>query len=449
MLEEMPPPLPPPRPRVNTQTEINRAYTNPESISAKKRKRNIFETVFSRHKSMQKRKTSKSKEQTNKAETPITELIRSHRMSYSSPDLSKADLNHYVNEFEGDLMARSSATEFSIHNEHSFLNSTASSDKEIFDDERNISENILSNFNISCNDSAVNLVGSNLNANMEQKSVAAIIDEVSGYCQMAPIIRSDSAISPVSAPELPPKSQFIVDKLSQRRTPPVDVTKTITFCRDYNMEASLQNFENLTISKESSQRSTTDHTKEISSPSPSDEKKSPKPSKQHNNNSFDEKYPSYYPNEVQKTPTKHYRKNDGINYLAKNPHTPERAAENLYIATPRHRSNRSSKKTPKESSKLVVLSPANSLVSIGTSEFLTPSMQSSISETISSASPLLYNKYATVTPMKDSASCKKTNDITSSIKRFSSLPRFKKIDFSPLKLRINSVLQRQQQPDPM
>lgn len=441
MLNEMPPPLPPPRPRLNTQTEINRAYTNPESISAKKRKRNIFETVFSRHKSMQKRKPPKTKDQTTKSESPVIELIRSHRMSYSSPDLSKADINHYANEFESDLMARSSATEFSIHNEHSFLNSTTTSDKELFDDDRNISENLLSNFNISCNESTVNLVGSNLIENVEKKAVATIIDDVSGYCQMAPIIRSDSAISPASAPELPPKSPFIVDNSSQRRTP-VDVTKTITFCRDYGMEASLQNFQNLTISKESSQRASKD-TKAISPPSPATDEKlkistdSPKPLKQHNN-SFDEKYPSYFPNDVQKTPPsiKEHRKNDGINYLAKNPNTPERA-ENVYIATPRHGSLRSSKKVSK-----FVSSPTNSLVSSSASQPLTPSMKSSISETISSASPLLYHKYATVTPIKDSASCKKTTDITSSMKRFSSLPRFKKIDFSPLKLKINSVLQR-------
>lgn len=443
LLEEMPPPLPPPRPRVNTQTEINRAYTNPESISSKKRKRNIFETVFSRHKSMQKRKPAKSKEPTTKAESPIIELIRSHRMSYSSPDLSKVDVNHYVNEFESDLMARSSATEFSIRNEHSFLNSTATSEKEIFDEDRNISENLLSNFNISCNDSTVNLVGSNLNPNTDKISVATIIDDVSGYCQMAPIIRSDSAISPVLAPEFPPKSPFIVNNFSQPQTP-VDVTKTITFCRDYGMEASLQNFENLTISKESSQRSIIKNIKAISSPSPSDQQKakkstgSPKPCK--HNNSFDEKYPSYYPNDVQKTPLKDYRKNDGINYLANSPNTPERA-ENLYIATPRHGSCRSTKKS-KESSKLVAVSPTNSLISSNISQLVTPSMKSSISENISSASPILFYKVG------DSATCKKSNDITSSMKRFSSLPRFKKIDFSPLKLKINSVLQRHS-PDQM
>lgn len=440
MLELMPPPLPPPRPRVNTQTEMNRAYTNPESIASKKRKRNIFETVFSRHKSMQKRKPAKVKERTTKAESPVIELIRSHRMSYSSPDLSKVDINHYVNEFESDLMARSSATEFSIRNEHSFLNSSTASEKEeIFNDDRNISENILSDFNISCNESTVNLVGSNFNTNTEKKSVATIIDDVSGYCQMAPIIRSDSAISPVSAPELPPKSPLIVSN-SNQQMPPVDVTKSITFCRDYKMEASLQNFENLTISKASSQRSIKD-SKAISSPNPSEQKKSkesPKGSPRtcKHNNSFDEKYPSYYPNDVQKTPLKDHQKNDGINYLAKSPNTPQRT-ENVYIATPRHGSCRSIK-----TSKIVV-SPANSLISSNASQFLTPSLKSAISDNISSASPLLYEKYATVTPLKDSASCKKSNDITSSMKRFSSLPRFKKIDFSPLKLKINSVLQRQ------
>lgn len=433
MLEEMPPPLPPPRPRVNTQTEINRAYTNPESISLKKRKRNIFETVFLRHKSMHKRKPAKSKEQSAKAESPIIELIRSHRMSYSSPDLSNVDVNHYVNEFESDLMARSSATEFSMRNEHSFLNSTTT---DIFDDDRNISENILSNFNISCNDSTVNLVGSNLNANQEKQTVATIIDDVSGYCQMAPIIRSESAISPVSAPELPPKSPFFVSNFTQPRTP-VDVTKTITFCRHYGMEASLQNFENLTISKESSQR-TTKNTKANSSPSPSEEKKSKQisgsPNSCKHNNSFDEKYPSYYPNDVQKTPLKDYRNSDGINYLTKGPNTPERT-ENVYIAAPRHGSYRSTKKS-KDTSKLVAVSPTNSLISSSVSQLLTPSMKASISDNISSASPILFYKVG------ESATCKKSNDITGSMKRFSSLPRFKKIDFSPLKLKINSVLQR-------
>lgn len=438
----MPPPLPPPRPRVNTQTELNRAYTNPESISSKKRKRNIFETVFSRHKSISKRKSSKPKEQMAVAESPAIELIRSHRMSYSSPDLRKADVDevdvaHCVNEFENELMARSSATEYSLRNEISILDSTAS-DREAFDDERNISENILSTFDISCNDSKVNLVGSNFNAKIETKSVATIIDCPSGYCQMAPIIRSNSASSPVSAPELLPKTPSFTENLNQQQNP-VDVAKAITYRRDYGMEASLQNFENLTISKGNSRKSFKDAKTNSSEQTKSKTKSTGSSKPKKHNNSFDEKYPSYYPNDVQKTPPKHQRKNDAIDFLSK-PTTPERT-ENVYIATPRHGTNRSTK-TPKESSNLVVLSPTKSLVSSSATELLTPSMKSS------SGSPLFYHKYATVTPMKESVSCKKSSDITSSMKRFSSLPRFKKIDFSPLKLKINSVLQRHN-PDQM
>ncbi|KAJ6642776.1 hypothetical protein Bhyg_07730, partial [Pseudolycoriella hygida] len=440
--EEMPPPLPPPRQRLYTQSEINRTYTNPESISSKKRKRNIFETVFSRNKV---RKSPKPKEQSAKLESPVIELIRSHRMSYSSPDLSKAEVTNYINEFENDLMARSSATEFSIRNEHSFLNSTTSSEKGIFDDERNISENILSNFNISCNESAVNLVGSNLIEiePTEKVSVAMIIDDASGYCQMAPIIRGDLALSQVSAPELPPTSP-LVDSSARRL--PVEMTKAITFCRDYGMEASLQNFENLTISKENSQRLRKD-TKVLSSPNSmkkstdlADQQASLQTSK--HSSSFDDKYPSYYPNDV--TPSKDYRKNNESNYLAgKEEYVPERT-ENVYITTPRHGSNPSTKKS-KESSKLVVLSPTNPLVSCKSSQLSTPSTKLSIADSTSCASPLLYHKYATVAPskVKDTASCKKNIEITSSTKRFSSLPRFKKIDFSPLKLKLNSVLQRQ------
>lgn len=435
-LEEMPPPLPPPRPRVNTESELNRAYTNPESISLKKRKRNIFETVFSRPKSMQKRKSPKPKEQEMKVESPIIDLIRSHRMSYSSPDLSKVDVNQYVNEFESDLMGRSSATEFSIRNEYSILNSTAGNEElEIFDDERNISDNILSTYNISCNDSTVNLVGSHLNEEKatKLKPVAKLIEDPSGYCQMAPIIRT----SPVSAPELPPKTPFVFDNTSQRPVP-TDLTRTITFCRDYTMEASLKNFEQLSISKEKNHQKSIKNTKNISPPSPFE------PPYKHNN-SFDEKFPSYYPNDLPKTtPVKDHRKNGGIDYLSKSATVPARK-ENVYIESPRH----SSPKTSKDSAKLAIKSPTKSLlVPSSASQLLTPTMRSSMSERISSASPILYHKYATVTPIKDPASCKKSNDITSSIKRFSSLPRFKKIDFSPLKLKINSVLQRQN-PDQM
>lgn len=449
ILEELPPPLPPPRPRVNTQTEMNRAYTNPESITSKKRKRNIFETVFSRHKSMQKRKTSKpAKEQpTIKAESPIVELIRSHRMSYSSPDLSKdvdTDVNHYVNGFESDLMARSSATEFSIRNEYSILDSTTASDTgEMFEDERNISENILSTYNISCNESTVNLVGANLIETGEKKPVATLIDHASGYCQMAPIIRSTT--STLSAPELPPKTPFVFSSTNQRQIP-VDVTKAITFCRDYGMEASLQNFENLTISKDISQKSIK-NTKNISTTtSPSDVIKpnnlTASPGTGKHNKSFDEKYPSYYPNDVPKTPLpKDQRKNGTIDQLTTQTQTTERT-ENLYIATPRHGANRSATKTTKST----VKSPTTTS---SASQLLNTSLKSSIPyEALSNASPILFHKYATVTPVKESVSCKKSTEITSSMKRFSSLPRFKKIDFSPLKLKINSVLQRQS-PDQM
>lgn len=444
MLEQMPPPLPPPRPRVNTQSEMSRTYTNPESISSKKRKRNIFETVFSRHKSITKSKTSKTPKD-QMIESPTIDLLRSHRMSYSSPDLRKVDVEvdvtHCISELENELMGRSSATEFSLRNETSILNSTIS-DKEALDDERNISENILSSYNISCNDSKVNLVGSNFNVKVETKSVVTVIDCPSGYCQMAPIIRSNSASSPISAPALPEKSPFFAETLSQPQIPIDVVTKAITFRRDYGMEASLQNFENLTISKGNSRRSSRDikcmSTDQTETKKPTD---SPKP-----NNSFDEKYPSYYPNDVQKTPQKNHRKPDAIDFLTK-PNTPERT-ENVYIATPRHSTN-SSTKTPNDtSSNLASQSPTKRVVPSSGAELLPPSLKPSMTQTISSTSPLLYHKYATVTPLKESASCKKSHDISSSLKRFSSLPRFKKIDFSPLKLKINSVLNRHN-PDQM
>lgn len=454
----MPPPLPPPRPRVNTQSEISRAYTNPESISSKKRKRNIFGSVFLRHKSMQKPKTSKTKDFSTKPESPAIELICSHRMSFSSPDLSKADVNHYENEFECDLMmARSSATEFSFRNEHSILNSTISSasEKQQFDDVVNISENILSTFNFSCNDSTVNLVGSNLNGNQMTPNVATIIEDISGYCRMAPIIRNDPVDSPVMAKELPPIVSSKFNKNQQQF--PTSLVNTITFRRDYGLEASIQNFENLTISKNSSGNSIKDTTisnpiyKYIESSSPTNESLalddisiiSSEKSKQSINDSLDEKYPSYFPNDVSKPTPKDVRKENGINQLSNATNSPSRT-ENLYIATPR----RGIKSTPpsKPTMNGIDNTPKNGLL---TSMMTTP-MHQSIPLNISSASPLLYEKFAAVTPVNVAveSSSKKSSDIANSIKRFASLPRFKKIDFSPLKFKINSVLQRQN-PDQM
>uniref|UniRef100_A0A034VFB6 Uncharacterized protein n=1 Tax=Bactrocera dorsalis TaxID=27457 RepID=A0A034VFB6_BACDO len=234
------PPLPPPRKRINTFDgqgilgEIPRSNTNPESELAKKKKyKNVLDNIFGSGRA--KRAESVSETQACTAEdiinsitptkpikndegtTPIyandaaaiaqkkswttTVTSISKRNSFSSPDLSKInyldtfDENEIVGGALHDSIAACDDLNFtgeSLHNACFVPSKEACliTNGRISTDSLNVSEKIPNNFNFSAiNSSSINLIGYNgatIPAS-NQKRNKILVDDLTGYCVMAPI----------------------------------------------------------------------------------------------------------------------------------------------------------------------------------------------------------------------------------------------------------------------
>lgn len=220
------------------------------------------------------------------------------------------------------------------------------------------------------------------------------------------------------------------------------------------------------------------------------------------NSSSDEKYPSYFPNtSVRPTPSSLPRRQSTSPHpqpvLGRSHHHHTPRSENVFISTPHSKITRKSppSKTAHKSRAVVNLRnitatrgdsdnqlviPATPAACVSPSktepaaaeENPTPQRRyAKYSATMSRLSPNRYAAAASAVagaPLRASAtepvavlqnansaekqqpppqqptikSTANTANLGSSIKRFASLPRFRKIDFSPLKMRINNVLQR-------
>lgn len=236
------PPLPPPRKRINTSDgqgilgEIPRSNTNPESELAKKKKyKNVLDNIFGIGRA--KRAESVSETQACTAEdiinsvtptkpfkddertTPIyandATVIRqkkswttsvvaiSKRNSFSSPDLSQINNLDTFDENQivvGALDDSIEASDDLESNCGSLLNGcfvssnelclTANSNERISADSLNVSEKIPNNFNFSAiNSSSINLIGykGSTIPSSNQKRNKILVDDLTGYCVMAPI----------------------------------------------------------------------------------------------------------------------------------------------------------------------------------------------------------------------------------------------------------------------
>lgn len=384
-------------------------------------------------------------------------------------------------------------------------------------DDMNISENILSTYNISCNMSTINLVGSNVVASVK---TAQLEDHSSGYCRMVPIFTdvAKEYEQPVQMPIIYP------------RTPTdesVDIKKAITFDRGDNVVDSLRILSICTPQNRHSGSSTenieppqqhpaatpkeviyanitTKETPLTLHNSQSSRKRlkgknlflcSRSPSNQSSN---DEKYPSYYPNTSPTTPdapTVLTTKKSPQAVRVRSHHHQTPRTENVYIATPHTKSSRKSPPSYASSTNKVQVKSryrGSSYTPTSTNKTVTPKASAirNISiqiepdpnnrhinsnslivmnapgsgdgdNNVAAQTPnRLYQKYAThtrISPIRRAAS-NSTEDVVTpiptiiddagstglaaSLKRFRSMPRFRGIDFSPLKLRINNVLQR-------
>ncbi|XP_067627299.1 uncharacterized protein sced [Eurosta solidaginis] len=230
------PPLPPPRKRINTFDGqgtlgvIPRSNTNPESELAKKKKyKNVLDIIFGNGRG--KRAESVSETQACSAEdiinsitptkpskdneviTPIyandtavnkemkpkcvqTALANSKRNSFSSPDLSK------INYLDDDIaLGYSLSTSGDLHLSNDSLNNIClTTSKDVGQTSNvlgkhaavglNVSEKIPNNFNFSAaNCSSINLIGFNGAAipSSNYRKNKILIDDLTGYCVMAPI----------------------------------------------------------------------------------------------------------------------------------------------------------------------------------------------------------------------------------------------------------------------
>ncbi|KAH8253527.1 hypothetical protein KR032_005913 [Drosophila birchii] len=225
-----PPPLPaqPHRRRINTFEcsqlgEIPRCSTNPESELAKKKKyKTMLDNLFGG--ARQKRSDSTSDQAQTQDLTALpcndhapptfetalslkrnSQLSKSQRNSFSSPDLSKLNL---LDTFGDDLgvQIHESSLELNISLDDSVIEPisrnqlVAQISKQLLQqgegtgslESLNVSEQLPNNFNFSaCNTSTINLIGSH-GAVPEHghllKKNKIVVDDLTGYCVMAPII---------------------------------------------------------------------------------------------------------------------------------------------------------------------------------------------------------------------------------------------------------------------
>ncbi|KAH8389984.1 uncharacterized protein LOC110189222 [Drosophila serrata] len=225
-----PPPLPaqPHRKRINTFEcsqlgEIPRCSTNPESELAKKKKYKIMlDNLFGS--ARQKRSDSASEHAQPQDLTALpcndnapptletalslkrsSQLSKSQRNSFSSPDLSKLNfLDTFGDELGG--QNHESSLELNISLDDSVIEPisrnqlVAQISKQLLQqggdtgslESLNVSEQLPYNFNFSaCNTSTINLIGSHgavpENGNLLKKN-KIVVDDLTGYCVMAPII---------------------------------------------------------------------------------------------------------------------------------------------------------------------------------------------------------------------------------------------------------------------
>lgn len=398
-LSSSPPPLPP-RTRKNTDcSSLQRSYTTPESEMVKK-KWNLFENVF-----------GKSKTKRRERQTPQPrdlQLLKAKRNSFSSPDLSHLDgsLNNCADcSFESNI---SSSNSWELEN-------LCEAEENV----DNISHQIKPNFELKLDSdvSSVNLVGSNYHLSRESPAKSP-----PGYLEMRPgrgfdmkkveeldaQIKNDvlyrlkySFDSPITY-----KREFDMSQL-----PPVgegfytnDRTKKVeshyvcmTMGKRVNEEPTYTPMIRVTT-RESSQESS---------------KESPESTKvKCKRHSVDEKIASYYPNYD----------------------VPAKCLQEVAV--------RNNFKIPLQTSSAIDIP----LTRKGGKRVGSFNFRSDNNKT--SESPKKYATLSRITVTEDHhhlspAAIKKSGSISpTSIKRFASLPRFKKIDFSPLRMKISSVLQR-------
>lgn len=445
-----PPPLPP-RTRKNTDcSSLQRSYTTPESEMVKK-KWNLFENVFGKLK----RSETKRRERPVQVVQPRElQLLKAKRNSFSSPDLSHLDASFNNSSSANCSFDLENPSNISASNSYELENlceDEAELDEQL---EFNISRNIKPNFELKLSNdvSSVNLVGSNYNiSHFENSSPRSHPASPPGYLEMKPgrgfdmkkvdeldaQIKNDvlyrlkySFDSPITYKRefdydtLPPAKEVIYTNNLHNEPHYVCMTKgtKVSQRRIVNDEPTYMPMIRLPPkivpeSQQNVQNYEIESTKTVNCSR----------SKRH---SVDEKIASYYPN--YDVPVKCNGSPSVRNLKSPVLKTFERSSERFEME------KSSAIKIPLRNGKRV-------------QSFNMKNANDNNNNSSGSPSPEISKKYATLSRITvnntedhlSPTTIKKSGSISpTSIKRFTSLPRFKKIDFSPLRLKISSVLQR-------
>ncbi|KAL1395994.1 hypothetical protein pipiens_010834 [Culex pipiens pipiens] len=475
--EDEAPPLPP-RPRSHTnEFELQRSFTSPESDYLKKKKHwQLFETMFGR------RRTNSGSSGTGVKTTkvPATEVKKpdqkvvyrdkvarlrfseNKRNSFSSPDLSalkvdeggsaatsgdnlsdegscssefyvQRDVEDYIEEdcyLSTELLPGSRCPSIEESLANLLINGEDGGDDSRFGGgPLNVSEKVVPNLNGSCNSSTVNLVGFSCSM-----SEPVPVETTEGYCEMGA-----------------PGTGFNRLKLQEvELRKPLEIVESIYMDMDGKPGAS----------EEASRSSSTS-----SGVSSMYSNTSSVCSSGKQRNSIDDKIPSYYPNEDFRTPKK--VESHVPRKIPKPKESPSNSIKRSSSQRKHHvppgistmpRACKSAQKPSSSRSKLSARSASSERCAAPTPQQLDTSPTKNIENSPPEKMLLFHHqKYATIARSnssssssskyaeKNSSSKKAAPEATSIIgtsRRFGSLPRFAKFDLSPLRLKINSVLQR-------
>ncbi|XP_055540465.1 uncharacterized protein LOC129727075 [Wyeomyia smithii] len=495
--DDVAPPLPP-RPRLLTnEYQLQRSLTTPEADLLKKKKHwQIFDTMFGRR-----RTNSGSTQVSNMGEIPTHEpkppvntplssqkgipcknvanpnLTENKRHSFSSPDISilkiydakKTTLasmdnlsdnascsSDFLSQDEKNQIEEDCFQSFESLNiknsliEHSLIDLCGDNRSKIM----NISERIVANLNVSCNLSSVNLVGSECTTPRKELLQTLDIPSFSaGYCEMGAA-----------------GTGFDRQKLTDAAS---DMKYKVP-ARNDNTTSIYVNINNNTICKEHTELSSSSSSGVSSTYS----SKSSVCSSRKLRGWIDDKVPSYHPNDDYRTHKKvatcfvrneSVKKRPARSKALKSPRTdnhyvvmssPKTVQNNIihqdktplvsHIDKPAQKciSDCKSKNATRCSQHSGTMDPPKQPVLIDNHETSTKNIENNPPE----VTPKRYLKYATVScsvsptgsKYHEKTTGRKVTDpmLFNANKRFGSLPRFGRIDLSPLRLKINSVLQR-------
>lgn len=451
--DQMPPPLPP-RTRINTyENEIHRSFTNPESENLKKKRyRAMLDSVLGLG-----RRTPKDKKG-KKAQSPASlttkflslDITQGQRNSFSSPNLTK--ITRSVS--ESDAMEQfqcgaSLSDDFWCH--ETYLNTVSSQPetKVPFDDgeegktsQRSSMENLLEvsetssvahlrQNSVDCRigssqeeegepqekDGSVNGAFNGIYFKFQderkpEKSPAGVNPE--GYLEMGPIGFNRAKVRELDELEQkkPDLSGYVemngngfsqeaveeLDRLEADR----DIVSNVTFSRGCDSPADPSR----TMSPQEKRELQQEVLRDLETP--------PK-----RVNAFDEKIPSYFPNEI-------VRRNSSSRSLV-------REGKRRYQKSPEVMRQAKSLNGDVQLAKRKPIAR----LSEDSADVRQNSQDNSAESRLNVQS--LTEKCATLSRL---SRCSLRADISSGLRRFASLPRFRKLDLTPLKTKISSVLQR-------